>query len=136
MTLFFILIILSIVFLIMTDSTDFFPPIFILGILFLAYSMLMSNKFYLEEETKKIEIQNFILKDGTQAFILYKIEDDPEEKTGTISLNIADGSDSFIEIKKPKPSEWYFINFAFENQKIYIGREELKKMLDKKAELY
>lgn len=109
------------------DSPLFLIPPVVFIIVFVIYSVNLSEDHYFDPEIKSIEIQKAIIKD-TGAFLLYKIEGEEEEKAENTKYLITD-EPSHLLITKPKPNAWWFINMASKTETIYLNKEDLKRWL-------
>ena len=100
---------------------------FIYCLFFILISYGLSINYYLDPFEKPIKIQKAIIKEYG-AFLSYKTEGETEERAENVYYKLTE-KPSHLLITSPKPSVWYFINFAKEKEEVYFNKEDLKKFL-------
>jgi|LakMenEpi03Aug12_release.lakeMendotaPanAssembly.Ray.scaffolds.fasta_scaffold1372814_1 hypothetical protein len=109
------------------DFVEGFVLVFIFySLLFALYSGFMARNHF-DLISKPVQIQKLILKGGS-VFILYLEEGKEEEKAENRKLILTD-KPSYVEVKIPRESKWYFWNMAPNTETLKISKEDFKKFL-------
>jgi hypothetical protein len=130
MTLFFLIGIPLLIFLIVLSLQEDTPCFLLFGfyLLFFVFYSDMRSKDHYELSTKPVEIQKLIQKGEQQAFVLYKVEGEEEERAETVEIKLVN-KPSYLEITTPKESDWTFWNMAPNTEELKISKEDFKKFL-------